>query len=51
VLEMADRIAVMYRGEIVAVVDGRTADKNEVGLLMATGGRGRPESGAASVAS
>jgi ABC-type uncharacterized transport system ATPase subunit len=51
VLEMADRIAVMYRGEIVAVVDGRTADKNEVGLLMATGGQGRAESGAASVAS
>ena len=28
----------MYGGRIVAVVDGRTADKNEVGLLMATGG-------------
>ena len=39
VLELSDRIAVMYRGEIVAVVDGRTADKNEIGLLMATGGR------------
>ncbi|HEV8403009.1 MAG TPA: ABC transporter ATP-binding protein [Candidatus Limnocylindrales bacterium] len=39
VLELSDRIAVMYRGRIVAVVDGRTADKNEVGLLMATGGR------------
>jgi simple sugar transport system ATP-binding protein len=51
VLEMADRIAVMYRGEIVAVVDGRTADKNDVGLLMATGGKERPEAGAASVAS
>jgi ABC-type uncharacterized transport system ATPase subunit len=51
VLEMADRIAVMYRGEIVAVVDGRTADKNDVGLLMATGGRGRPEAGAGGVAS
>jgi simple sugar transport system ATP-binding protein len=50
VLEMADRIAVMYRGEIVAIVDGRTADKNDVGLLMATGGHGRPEAGAASVA-
>ena len=33
----------MYRGELVAVVDGRTADKNEVGLLMATGGRGRAD--------
>jgi len=32
----------MYAGRIVAVVDGRTADKNEVGLLMATGGAERP---------
>jgi len=31
----------MYRGRIVAVVDGRTANKNEVGLLMATGGEER----------
>jgi general nucleoside transport system ATP-binding protein len=37
VMEMSDRIGVMYRGEIVKIVDGRTADKNEVGLLMATG--------------
>jgi general nucleoside transport system ATP-binding protein len=42
VLEMSDRIAVMYRGQLVADVDGRTADKNEVGLLMATGGRTEP---------
>ncbi|MEW5938130.1 MAG: ABC transporter ATP-binding protein [Chloroflexota bacterium] len=39
VLELSDRIAVMYRGEIVAVVDGRRANKEEIGLLMATGGR------------
>jgi ABC-type uncharacterized transport system ATPase subunit len=39
VLELSDRIAVMYRGRIVTVVDGRTADKNEIGLLMATGGK------------
>ena len=39
VLELSDRIAVMYRGRIVAVMDGRTADKNAVGILMATGGR------------
>ena len=38
VLELSDRIAVMYRGRIVGTFDGRTADKNEVGLLMATGG-------------
>jgi simple sugar transport system ATP-binding protein len=39
VLEMSDRIGVMYRGKLVAVVDGPTADKNAIGLLMATGGR------------
>ncbi len=39
VLEMSDRIVVMYRGELVAERDGRTADKNDIGLLMATGGR------------
>jgi general nucleoside transport system ATP-binding protein len=39
VLEMSDRIGVMYGGRVVAVMDRRTADKNEVGLLMATGGR------------
>jgi hypothetical protein len=39
ILELSDRIAVMYRGEIVALVDGPTANKEEIGLLMATGGR------------
>jgi general nucleoside transport system ATP-binding protein len=39
VLELSDRIAVIYRGRLVAIRDGRTADKNEIGLLMATGGR------------
>jgi ABC-type uncharacterized transport system ATPase subunit len=38
VMEISDRIAVMYRGRIVAEMDGRTADKGQVGLLMATGG-------------
>ncbi|TAM55649.1 MAG: ABC transporter ATP-binding protein, partial [Chloroflexota bacterium] len=48
VLEMSDRIGVMYRGQLVAVLDGRSADKNEVGLLMATGRRGSaPAPGAA----
>ncbi len=50
ILELSDRIAVMYRGEIVAVMDGPTANKEEVGLLMATGGRvqteGSPPGGA-----
>jgi simple sugar transport system ATP-binding protein len=39
VLELSDRIAVMYRGELVALLDGRTAEREEVGLLMATGRR------------
>ena len=39
VMELSDRIAVMYRGRIVAVMDGPTADRETVGLLMATGGR------------
>jgi simple sugar transport system ATP-binding protein len=39
VMELSDRIAVMYRGQIVAVIDARTADRNEVGLIMATGVR------------
>jgi simple sugar transport system ATP-binding protein len=44
ILELSDRIAVMYRGEIVALVDGRpTANKEEIGLLMATGGRALAE--------
>ena len=51
VMELSDRVAVMYDGRIVAILDGRTADKNEVGLLMATGGRevqpGAPVGGAA----
>ena len=33
----------MYEGKIVAERDGRSADKNEIGLLMATGGAKRPE--------
>jgi simple sugar transport system ATP-binding protein len=42
VMEVSDRIAVMYRGRIVAEMDGRTADKSKVGLLMATGGDSNP---------
>ncbi len=46
VLELSDRIAVMYRGRLVAIRDARTADKNEIGILMATGGR-EPDKSAA----
>jgi simple sugar transport system ATP-binding protein len=38
VMELSDRIMVIYRGRLVGERDARTADKNEVGLLMATGG-------------
>jgi ABC-type uncharacterized transport system ATPase subunit len=44
ILELSDRIAVMYRGRIVATMDARGANKNDVGLLMATGGEERAES-------
>jgi simple sugar transport system ATP-binding protein len=37
VLELSDRVAVMYRGEIVSVLDGPSADREVVGLLMAAG--------------
>jgi simple sugar transport system ATP-binding protein len=47
VLELSDRIGVMYRGKIVGVLDARSTDREEVGLLMATGGR---QSGAGSQA-
>jgi ABC-type uncharacterized transport system ATPase subunit len=44
ILELSDRIAVMYRGKIVALMDGRPiANKEEIGLLMATGGRAPAE--------
>jgi ABC-type uncharacterized transport system ATPase subunit len=41
IMELSDRISVMYRGRIAATLDGRTADKSEVGLLMATGAADR----------
>ncbi|MDJ0736116.1 MAG: ABC transporter ATP-binding protein [Nostocaceae cyanobacterium] len=37
VMAMSDRIAVMYRGEFVGVLDGDTATVEEIGLLMGGG--------------
>ena len=37
VLELSDRIGIMYRGRLVAVVDAATAEKDRIGLIMATG--------------
>jgi simple sugar transport system ATP-binding protein len=39
VLELSDRIGVMYRGRLVKILDARSTNREEVGLLMATGGR------------
>ena len=33
-LELSDRILVLCGGEVSGIIDGRTADKNEVGLMM-----------------
>jgi simple sugar transport system ATP-binding protein len=35
ILALSDRIAVMYRGKIVAIVDADAATKEYLGLLMA----------------
>ena len=46
VLELSDRIGVMYRGELVALMDGPSADRETVGLLMATGVQNAEEAAA-----
>jgi simple sugar transport system ATP-binding protein len=35
ILSLADRVAVMYRGRVVAVLEGRGIDSDRIGLLMA----------------
>lgn len=35
IMSLSDRIAVMYKGQVVAVVDAATATREELGLLMA----------------
>ena len=37
VLELSDRIGIIYRGRLVAVVDAEGAEKERIGLIMATG--------------
>jgi simple sugar transport system ATP-binding protein len=39
IMELSDRIGVMYRGRLVALIDAAGASREEIGLLMATGGR------------
>jgi len=35
VLSLSDRVAVIYRGKLVAVLDAKDADRDRIGLLMA----------------
>jgi general nucleoside transport system ATP-binding protein len=39
ILNVSDRIAVMYEGEIVGIVNASQTNENELGLMMAGGGR------------
>ena len=39
-LELADRIVVLCGGKVSGIVEGRGADKNEVGLMMTKLGGG-----------
>lgn len=39
VLNVSDRIAVIYEGEIVGCLDAKVADENTIGLMMAGGGK------------
>ncbi|PIE98083.1 MAG: heme ABC transporter ATP-binding protein [Treponema sp.] len=38
VLSVSDKIAVMYEGEIVGIVNAKDTDENEIGLMMAGSG-------------
>ena len=40
ILDLSDRIAVIYNGELAGVLDADKTDENEVGLMMAGGKRG-----------
>ena len=42
-IELCDRIMVIGSGRITGIVDGRTATKEEIGLLMTKGGHGEEE--------
>jgi ABC-type uncharacterized transport system ATPase subunit len=37
IMDLSDRIAVMYEGKIVAIMDSKDADEKKIGLLMAGG--------------
>jgi simple sugar transport system ATP-binding protein len=37
IINVADRIAVIFEGRIVGIVEGTEVDENRIGLLMAGG--------------
>ncbi len=37
IMALSDRIAVMHSGKIVGILDGQTADRNQLGLMMSGG--------------
>ncbi len=39
VINVSDRIAVIFEGKIVGIIDARDADEKKIGLMMAGGGR------------
>ena len=39
IMSLSDRIDVIYAGKIVSEVEGKNADENELGLMMAGGKR------------
>ena len=39
-MELSDRIMVLCGGRVSGIVDGRTADKNEIGIMMTKFGGG-----------
>ncbi|OUL26148.1 heme ABC transporter ATP-binding protein [Nostoc sp. RF31YmG] len=45
IMAMSDRIAVIYRGEFVAILDAQTATVEEIGLLMGGGNRRQRNAG------
>mgnify|MGYP000732829798 CR=1 FL=1 len=39
IMSVSDRIAVIYEGKIVGIVDAKDANENQLGLMMAGGGK------------
>ena len=39
-MELSDRILVLCEGKVSGIVDGRTADKNQIGMMMTKLGGG-----------